>query len=1313
MVVPPAEAPPELLHGFFVRAAERWPDLDAVDAPPGHDRPDRERCNYADLRARAATIAAAIGPREGPDAIVALLLPRGDARLYAAELGVLALGAAYVAAEPSFPDAHLGFLLDDARVVAVLTDAAGVRRLAALRPSLRAIDVAALPFARGATLPPPPPWLLPTALAYVVYTSGTTGRPKGVAVEHRSAVALVAGDLAEFRLGPGDRIAQGSSPAYDSSVEEVWLAFAAGGTVVPLDEHVARLGPDLAPWLRRERITVLCPPPTLLRAMGDVEPARDLPDLRLVYAGGEALPQALADRWARGPRFVNGYGPTECTVTVVRAEVRPGEPVAIGRPVPGSTAHVLDERLEPVGPGEPGELCIGGASLARGYLHRPELTAERFVEHPHLGRIYRTGDRVRLQPDGALYYEGRLDAQVKVRGHRIELQEIENRLAGRFGVREAACAVQSEQLVGFFVAADGAAPDPAAILGRLRQELPAHMVPARLVGIDRLPTTVGGKLDRRALPALAAGAAPTAVAGPLPADPVEAAIAAAFAAELRLPTVAGDADFFDLGGDSVRAAGVVSRLRSAPATAGLAVRDVYDVRTVRALAALARQRAPAAARRRLPEGRRWPRTVTSLQGLWLAAEFALEAWLVWWAAVAVVPWSWQHLPAVVSFALLPPAWFALRLAGAPFAIGLVYLGKRLLVGRYTERCEPAYGGFHLRHWTVARLARLVPWELLQGTELQLTALRALGARIGERVQLHRGVDLRHGGWDLLDLGDDAAVGQDGALGVCELVDGHLRFGPVRMGRGATLATRASLCAGTGLGDGASLGPLAHLPAGASAAAGERWEGVPARPVGTAPPPRRPTGRGLGRWTHTALVLGLRLLGATVTSLPAAVCAGLAVDAELDLAVGALGWVLACCAIVFAVPCQVLAAGLLLRWGPRVPLGAFPVRSVQHVAIQLRAQVVEAAGIWLSGTMFWPAWLRLAGARIGRRAEVSTILDVLPEHLSIGDDCFFADGIYLGGPEVAAGVVRVAEVSIGDRTFLGNHAVIPAGSVLAPDLLLGVCTVAEPAKMTRGTAWFGNPVFPLPRREVVHADRRWTFEPGVLQKVDRAFWELLRAALPLVPCALGVWWWGLVVGAEQLPFAAGLFRVAVASLAVAAVAPALVLAAKWFLLGRVRPGQHGLWSCWCSRWDFLYVLWGFVGRPVLDRFTGTLWLHWFLRAVGVRVGRLVVLGPGFAQVVDPDMLEFGDGATIDTMFQAHSFEDRVLKIAPVRIGAGATLGHASVVLYGADLGDGCAVAPHGVVMKNERLAAGVAYDGAPSRPAADPAGDGGPRGVMGG
>ncbi len=1309
-------APPRLLQACFEAAAARWPDGLAVDVPPGPGRALRQTATYAELAARAHTLAALLRPRLTRDAIVALHLSRDTPDLYAAQLAVLFAGGAWTCIDPAFPDDQVQAILDDAAPAAVLADAAGVARLRALRPGTDlVVDTAAYLAVTPAAAPlAPAPWQDDQSLAYLIYTSGTTGKPKGVMIQQAGITSLVVGDLAEFGLGPGDRVAQGSSAAYDSSVEESWLALASGATVVVMDDAAARLGPDLVPWLQAERITVFCPPPTLLRATGCEDPSTALPDLKLLYVGGEALPQDLADRWGQGRRLVNGYGPTECTVTALRTDILPERPITIGQPVPGLHAWVLSEALAEVPPGQPGELCIGGPGLARGYRNDPEATALKFIEHPAFGRIYRTGDLGLRGPDGAHHYLGRRDSQVKLRGYRIELEAIEARLVEHMGVRAAACCVQGEgprqTLVGFFVPEDpGIVPLGEHLKAWLRLSLPTYMVPGHLAPLVELPITVGGKLDRRRLPQVrTAGEALD--PGEPPRDATEAALARTYRDVLALAADAPiHADFFnDLGGDSLSAAMVVSLLRDDPATAAVTVRDLYEAPTIAELAP--RLQASRRAGGESPADGASPRRTQAdppgpalaLHSLCLLATLALGAPLTYLLTFKLLPALAQRL-GLVPLLLLAPLLSALGLAlWAPLSLAYAVLVKHLLIGRYQPLSAPVWGSFHTRNWMVQQAVRLVPWALLTGTGLHAAALRALGARVGKRVHIHRGVLLLRGGWDLLDIGDDATLSQDVALQLVDLAAGQIQVGPIAIGAGATLEVRASVDAHTEVGAGACLTALSHLSTGSRIPAGERWHGIPARPAGRTPEaPALPPGPQGTSLAFTCGMLGARLALAVAVSLPADllfVALALGSGWTLDTALDGLASPLSLALLVLSVPLTLITQALAAQaMGPVEP-GVLGRWSPAYLRVWLKSGLVDSAGQWLSGTLFWPFWLRLAGMRIGPGCELSTIIDVVPELVAIGPETFFADGIYLGGPRVHCGTVTVDHTVLGRNTFLGNHAVILAGQTLPEDILLGVCTVADAAAVRPGTSWFGHPPFELPRREVVVFDRSLTHDPSLIRYLNRVFWEALRFTLPVFPALVFLLWADAVAKLEAVLSRAIFLGVALPLLALAttAVMVLAILVLKWFLLGRVHPGTHALWSCWCSRWDFLYVAWGFFGRGILTTLEGTLWLTWYLRAMGMRIGDRAVLGPGFAQVVDPDMISIGEGATVQAMFQAHTFEDRVLKIDHVQIHEGATLGHGTVPLYGAVIGAHADVAPHSVIMKRERLLPGESYSGAPTR-----------------
>ncbi|BDM74033.1 non-ribosomal peptide synthetase (plasmid) [Streptomyces nigrescens] len=513
----------------------------------------------------------------GPERTVALVLPR-SVELIVAELAVAKAGGAFLPVDPAYPAERRELLLSDAAPAVVLDDPDRIRR--ATGPDRAPQDTDRL-----APLRPGHP-------AYVIYTSGSTGVPKGVVVSDTGLGAFTAAAQERYAVGPGDRVLQFSSPSFDASVLELCISLLSGATlVIPPDGPW--LGDELAEVLREHRISHALIPPAALGTLPGPADGHPLPDLRTLIVGAEACPADLADRWAAGRRLINSYGPTEATVVASWTgplAVGAGTP-PIGRPLPRTRVHVLDEAMRPVPTGAAGELYIGGEGVARGYLGRPGLTAARFVADPYGpagSRLYRTGDLARRNADGELEFLGRTDHQVKIRGFRVELGEIEAALADQDGVGEAVVVVREDEpgrrrLVGYVTAADpDRAPQPGTLRTAVARTLPAHMVPAAVVVLDALPLTAHHKVDRRALPA----------PGPLhgtghtpPRTPAERTVAGIWSDVLDVRPVGADDDFFALGGDSVVAVRVLSRIRDERAVR-LTVRDLFTARTVAGLAAL-------------------------------------------------------------------------------------------------------------------------------------------------------------------------------------------------------------------------------------------------------------------------------------------------------------------------------------------------------------------------------------------------------------------------------------------------------------------------------------------------------------------------------------------------------------------------------------------------------------------------------------------------------------------------------------------------------------------------------------------------------
>ncbi|WP_405858833.1 amino acid adenylation domain-containing protein [Streptomyces sp. NBC_00090] len=569
----PAAAKPHTIPGLFEAQAARTPD--AVALVHG----DTE-LTYRELNTRADRLARLlVGRGAGPERFVAIALHR-SVELVVTQLAVLKTGAAFVPLDPGYPADRLAYMLADSTPTLVVTSSAVAARLPRSEAPLLLIDRTAYDHGSGRG---------PTVArdadhpAYVIYTSGSTGRPKGVVVTHRGIASMVAGQRAGLGVTPESRVLLFASPSFDAAVWELCMALLTGARAVLGDADRLLPGLTLAALIAEHGVTHVTLPPSALPVM----PEDGLPPGSTLVVAGEATAPDLVDRWSRGRRMVNAYGPTESTVCASMSDPLAGPVLApIGGPIANTRMYVLDPHLQPVPAGTPGELYLAGSGLARGYLGRPDLTADRFVANPFGGpgaRMYRTGDLARWRADGTLDYLGRTDHQVKIRGFRVEPGEIESALTAHPGVEQAAVLVREDRpgakrLVAYTVGQDVGAPALRAFLGA---SLPDHMVPAAFVALPELPLTANGKVDRKALPVPTAA---TAEGGRAPATPRESLLCGLFAEVLSQPGAGADDSFFDLGGDSITAIQLVSRARAAGLS--LTVREVFVHRTPAALASV-------------------------------------------------------------------------------------------------------------------------------------------------------------------------------------------------------------------------------------------------------------------------------------------------------------------------------------------------------------------------------------------------------------------------------------------------------------------------------------------------------------------------------------------------------------------------------------------------------------------------------------------------------------------------------------------------------------------------------------------------------
>ncbi len=573
---------------LFAAQAARTPDATAVIF-------GERQLSYADLATAANRLAHHLRTLGvGPETVVGLCLDR-SLEMLIGMLGILKAGGAYLPLDASYPRDRLEFMLADAGVGVLVTNAALVDRLPAATTATSVVRLdtdASLIAGRPATAPPLSH--NPHHAAYVIYTSGSSGAPKAVVVEHQSLANKMLALSRDFAVDARFRAALLISSAFDPSIEQALLPLIAGGSTVVISDAVRESPAAFWNQIQIDGVTFISCVPSFFESV-----YRDAPDgacLDHLALGGEAFTSEFRREISRHVKFnriTNLYGPTEATIDAASHRVsgdETGSIVPIGQPMANYRIYVLDGGLEPVPAGVVGELYIAGFGLARGYHRRPGITAERFVADPYGAsgrRMYRTGDLARWQADGVLEFLGRADAQVKLRGFRIEPGEIEAALARDPTVGQAAVIAQGDnadgggrRLIGYLVAASGAAIDPSALRAALSRQLPDYMVPSTLIVLDRLPLTPNGKLDRRALPLPARDA--THAHRP-PRSPHEAILCSLFAEVLGLERVGIDDNFFDLGGHSLLATRLISRIRAA-LSIEVSIRGLFEAPTVAALA---------------------------------------------------------------------------------------------------------------------------------------------------------------------------------------------------------------------------------------------------------------------------------------------------------------------------------------------------------------------------------------------------------------------------------------------------------------------------------------------------------------------------------------------------------------------------------------------------------------------------------------------------------------------------------------------------------------------------------------------------------
>jgi len=1299
----------ETLADLFAASAEKYGDKTALIF-------HKEHLTYAELDRWSDAIAAYLASEGiGQGNFVGIWWKRG-LELHAAILGIVKSGATYVPVDREIPAERVEVIMEEVGAAACFSEQQ-------LNVNCKMLQVPPNLVNGKRLTPVTPPSAGRGGIAYVLYTSGSTGKPKGIPISHKQICHLVRSEQSVLGIREDDKVYQGFSVSFDMWCEETWISYFAGATLWVADNTTSKAIDELSGTLRSENITVLHAVPSLLAVMED-----SFPSLRIVNAGGEACTPQVLNKWAKhGIQFYNSYGPTETTVTATMGKLKPGDAIVIGDPLPNYNLAVVDDKMSLLPYGEAGELVITGPGVASGYVKLPQLTEQKFLPKPASlamlpgETVYRTGDAAIINKDGSIDVQGRFDDQIKLRGYRIELGEIETKLNAVTGVLSAAVAVRKDssaqdQLVGYVVMEDNVCIEENLFRMELAKTLPSYMVPGNIMTLPEMPRMPSGKINRKALPTPEAFAeSPDSSVETLDLNaPVHDRVLAVLHKTFPGKTIEASMDFFDdLGGHSLLAAGFVSQLRRDAGLPHASLKDVYIQRPIGTLIE-AWDKQPQEHKTKESAYQKPP--TWRYLSCWAAQSVALLLIYGLFAFQIFIPYLGYYyvdqetidLPLHTLYAVLTSlSLFALI---APIFTILTIATKWIVIGRFKEGDYPLWGSYYFRWWFVKTMQRLLPAQFLNSTPLYPTYLRLIGMKIAPDAQIS---DFAFDAEDLITIGSDASLSSQTRLSNAWVEDGLLKLRRITIGDHAYIGSAAMISGDTIIEDWGELQDLSHLQQGQTIRSGEVWQGSPAqfrekKEIADLPQPLpvSKTKRAFYKVLFSLFILIFPIV-ILVPLLPTIMTIN-----HLDNAAGdydfsymihapelALLYIL-----LFATETVILCRIFLWKIKP----GKYSIYSMFYVRKWFTDQILSLNLIVLHpiyATVYVSRFFRALGAKIGKDTEISTASNVTHPLLEIGDGAFVADAVTLGEADVRGQQLILDKTSIASNSFVGNSALIPQGYHLQGNMLIGVLsTPPDEIQMAESNSrdWFGSPAIALPRRQESNPfPPELTIKPKLYRKLIRALVEFIRIILPetAIICSSILFiayghdllvdepLWKIIL---YFPFYYLFYMGLPAFL--------LTMVLKWLFIGKYKSLQKPIWTWTVWRSEAITSTYEALSIPfLLEYMQGTPWLPLLMKLLGVKTGKRIWMNT--TDITEFDMVTIGDDVMLnaDCGPQTHLFEDRVMKIGAVKIGARSSIGAGTIILYDSEVGDDTKIEALSLVMKGERLAPGTEWTGSPVRP----------------
>ncbi len=1287
---------PSLLKGFVTDPIRKWaretPEKLAIDS---HEL----KLTYRELEARTNQISHSL-QRKGVETgdRVAFVLPRGPKAILLL-VAILKVGAAYVPLDSESPKTRILECLEDAQPKVVVTE----------QPSndehLSLDELLELSTREPET--PIQPAIVGADLAYIIFTSGTTGRPKGVPIRHWSLQNFVKGDqLTCICVQPEDRVFQGFSPSSDGHHEEVWPTFLAGATLVVATTKEVHSGLDLLTFLNDFKVTIISCAPTLLSMVEG-----EVPSLRRILFGAESCPPAMVSRWARpGRTIINTYGPTEATVGATFGICEPNQPITIGLPLPNYQCLIVDENLNEV---EEGELAIAGVGVATGYYRRDDLSSTRFLKNPHSSTghhnetLYRTGDLVRRDESGRIIWLGRIDTQIKIRGHRIELSEIESVLVASPAVKTAVVVARKIddrdiRLAALLVLREDIGFEVAEFISHLHSKLPGYMIPQSFEEVTKLPTLPSGKIDRRSCDQLRG--APFRFEREIlpPTTPTEELIISIWSDLFPETEISATDDFFrELGGYSLLASRFISTLRNDHGFIHASVLDIYENPTLRGFAAvLEQQQRPAREEVHFNKvSDKLYNRAKYIQAGAILFMYGMQGFFWLGPIIAAIYFSNKGLNETGSV-LLGLGLYAVSL---PVLLIITIAARWIVGGKLKPGRYPLWGPVFLRWWFVERMLVNAPVVFITGTPFASLYLRLLGAKIGKNVLLD---SLEFDCPGLISIGDNTIVEDVAWLRAAEIAHGELILREVVIGEGCFIGLRSGVAGGGVMEKGAALRDVTYVGPGVTVPEGEEWEGSPARPAAERRiPPYDPNAQAPRRTqTLFGMSQGIGVLFLTVLeSLPFVITAYVLYNNSEGFVAYLWEPLYAIAMVLFACIQTALIKWLVMG---RLKAGTYKLNGVYSYRMWFadkHLDLLSRVTVAIYDSLLAGPWCRILGMKVGDRCEIAFPRGMPYDLVDMGEESFLASDCSVGLPVKRNNEITLRPTRFGRKTFLGNDSVIPQGSETPPDFLLGVLSVCPPKEVLESApdqAWLGSPPFKMPSRQVSgQFDVRKTYRPGRKQYLHRLMHELLRIVLPsfgflliasiLIEGFNEIW--------NQTSFELALITLPFLYLFGAFVALLLCWVSKTLLVGKYEPRIEPLWSpfVWRSETHFV-TLHDFAFPIMANPLVGTSYMNAVLRFLGARVGRRAFIQSTY--FTETDLIWLGEDVAINANvpLQGHLFEDRVLKVGPIKVGDRASVGKHSIVLCDSELRNDAHVGDLSLVMKGETIPSHTFWVGSPAQ-----------------